>query len=120
MQTTVGMALREFEDADGVAWRVWDTNPDVVRGLSLEMQRGWLTFDNGLERRRLSPIPSEWIEVPEERLVLLLRLAAPLRSLEPRAPTPTQPDRRIAERRIADRRSGDRRTTGEPPHTRPA
>ena len=100
MQTAVGMALREFEDADGVAWRVWDTNPEMVSGLSLDMQRGWLTFDNGLERRRLSPIPAEWIELPAQRLVLLLRLAAPLRSLQSRTPTPAQPDRRIAELRL--------------------
>lgn len=105
------MALRDFEDADGVTWRVWATNPDITSGLTLEMQRGWLTFDNGQERRRLSPIPADWIELSAERLALLLRLAAPLQPRASSDPT-SQAERRMGERRIADRRAGDRRVGG--------
>lgn len=106
------MALREFEDTDGVTWRVWDTSPDILSGLTLEMQRGWLTFDNGRERRRLSPIPPEWMGLPLERLSLLLKLAEPWRSRHSSTPTPPHPERRAAERRVADRRSGERRRPG--------
>jgi hypothetical protein len=106
------MALREFEDAGGTTWRVWDTSPDIISGLTLEMQRGWLTFDNGTERRRLSPIPAAWVELPPERLRLLLSLAESLRPRQ-RTPTATPAERRVAERRAGERRHGDRRGSGE-------
>lgn len=104
------MALREFEDANGATWRVWDTNPGILSGLTAEMQRGWLTFDNGTERRRLSPVPAGWITMPPERLRLLVQIAVPLRT----HPTTTaaRPERRTGERRVGERRVGDRRGAG--------
>ena len=97
------MALREFVDASGVSWRVWDTSPGRMDGLAHEYQRGWLTFDDGIERRRLAPIPADWGSFSDERLLLLLRLAE-----APRTREPSQSDG-TAERRVRDRRVGDRR-----------
>ena len=102
------MALREFDDQAGTRWIVWDTIPDSTIGLVGEYRRGWLTFDNGTDRCRLTPIPPDWTELPTERLALLLRVA-------PRAgPTDTvmtwlDNERRVAERREAERRQGERR-----------
>ena len=102
------MALREFIDASGVSWRVWETAPERFDGLALEYQRGWLTFDNGTDRYRLAPIPIEWESLSDERLALLLRLAEP----------PKRPEVGGAwngeERRVRDRRFGDRRTMPPP------
>ena len=70
------MALREFVDVEGRKWRVWETVP--ARGVGLgEFGKGWLTFDNGSERRRLAPVPDGWAEFTSERLALLVRLARP-------------------------------------------
>jgi hypothetical protein len=70
------MALREFVDAEGRQWRVWETVP--ARGLGLgEFGKGWLTFDDGVERRRLAPVPGNWPRLTDERLALLLRIARP-------------------------------------------
>jgi hypothetical protein len=70
------MAMREFVDAAGTRWLVWDTVPARAAGLG-EFAGGWLTFDDGAERRRLAPVPDGWAAFPDARLALLLRLAAP-------------------------------------------
>ena len=107
------MGLREFEDGRGGRWRVWDTVPmrrDAMGGF----RSGWLTFDNGSERRRLAPIPPTWEELPDERLVLLLRMTEapqgddPIQAVRTRAER-RERDRREHERRDQDRRVGDRR-----------
>lgn len=78
------MALREFTDAAGRGWQVWDTYPSIDNPSDssalhrfLESQppkdgagkpvsvreryvHGWLTFSAGRERRRLAPIPANW------------------------------------------------------------
>ena len=102
------MPLREFDDGDGGRWRVWDTVP--VRAESMgEFRGGWLTFDNGSERRRLAPVPDRWSDLPEERLILLLKVAhAPHSSAA--SVTSAEMNRRRAERREAERRHGDRRS----------
>lgn len=69
-----GMALREFMDAEGRQWRVWETIPARGAGLA-EFGHGWLTFDDGVERRRLAPVPEGWAEFADERLALLIRIA---------------------------------------------
>jgi hypothetical protein len=102
------MSLREFEDANGGQWRVWDTIPDRVASLG-EFCNGWLTFDNGTERRRFAPVPEGWAELPVERLNLLLRLANTPALQEAHAGAGH--DRRTAERREAERRHRDRRDT---------
>lgn len=61
------MGLREFQDGRGGQWRVWDT-VTVRADAAGTFRSGWLTFDNGAERRRLAPIPPGWEELPDERL----------------------------------------------------
>jgi len=96
-----GMALREFVDA--VGRRVWKTVPARAEGLG-ELRGGWLTFDDGVERRRLAPVPEGWTEFTQERLALLVRVARLSYSVGYRGP-----ERRHAERRGVDRREHERR-----------
>ena len=113
VQVAVGMALREFEDGQGERWRVWATVPARTEGLEDNFRAGWLTFDNGRERRRLAPVPSAWSELPAARLALLLRVAEPAGPRDVSGPLAAE-ERRVGERRQAERRLGDRRR-GPPP-----
>ncbi len=82
------MALREFTDARGIAWRVWDTRP-VSTAIRDAFRGGWLTFEQGTEqeteqeaghgamRRRLAPIPEGWEDLPEGELLRLRADAQP-------------------------------------------
>jgi hypothetical protein len=73
------MALREFMDGRGKSWRVWDTRP---RGGTVreDYRDGWLTFEQGVARRRLVPIPDGWAELSDEALRELCVAARPERS----------------------------------------
>lgn len=55
---------RVFEDAAGVTWDAFAVHPSAEAAgkarLPGPFQRGWLSFDSGEERRRLSPIPEGW------------------------------------------------------------
>lgn len=42
------------------------------------LSNGWLCFESTDERRRLSPIPSDWARAPEARLVDYCRQAQPV------------------------------------------
>jgi hypothetical protein len=39
------------------------------------LERGWLCFENHVDKRRLTPIPPAWDEAPNEHLEALLRQA---------------------------------------------
>ena len=70
--------LREFTDAAGKTWRVWDVYPSTKSKSSMggpsaedaaqliaafphrDLSEGWLCFECGSEKRRLAPIPPEW------------------------------------------------------------
>lgn len=59
------MALRNFTDSQGQVWRVWNVVPQYASShdedaMTPGLQGGWLCFENGGEKRRLSPIPAEW------------------------------------------------------------
>ena len=110
------MALREFEDGQGKRWRVWDTVPGRTEGLEDAFRAGWLTFDNGGERRRLAPVPPFWAQLPDERLALLLRVAHRTSPRETDLPISTE-ERRAGERRQTERRRGDRRGGSAPPES---
>jgi hypothetical protein len=70
------MASRDFEDATGISWRVWNTIPISGAVITPGFEKGWLTFESdGGGLRRLAPIPSGWEEFSNERLVMLLRSA---------------------------------------------
>lgn len=56
------MPVREFTDSDGKRWTVWNTVPDLLKGVSADLQSGWLTFESGSDRRRFAPIPPDWEE----------------------------------------------------------
>ena len=75
---------REFTDETGVLWRVWTAVPSSPRSVATELRDGWLCFDSGEERRRIGPIPRDWERMTDERLQLVLRLAAPSRKTPPK------------------------------------
>ena len=77
------MPLRSFTDQEGAGWRVWSVVPDPNAASTLddEYRAGWLCFERlaGGERRRLAltEVPAAWDALPDERLDLLRRVAAP-------------------------------------------
>lgn len=60
------MAFRTFRDPEGRDWQVWDVVPSLeaefgtrsAKFLSPEMAEGWLCFEAGDLKRRLSPCPT--------------------------------------------------------------
>ena len=74
------MAYKEFRDAAGLSWRVWATYPTVGKIYTSGFEKGWLTFESQLGRRRLAPIPGRWDTMEEDKLRLLLKAAEPPRS----------------------------------------
>ena len=92
------MPKRQFHDATGASWDVWDVRPsdasrsayhrDVAREpstpktsiLSLDplLENGWLCFQAGPERRRFAPIPPAWWELPDGVLRVMLEIANPV------------------------------------------
>ena len=87
------MAYREFVDSAKVLWRVWATYPTVGKVLSKGFENGWLTFESQTECRRLAPIPKDWEDFPDARLVTLLKAAtaAKAKSAPPQsAPLPPE------------------------------
>jgi hypothetical protein len=92
------MSHRSFRDDVGQEWDVWDVVPTAVerriakaprRPPALErrrmhearvvvpdrLQKGWLAFQSGRERRRFTPIPADWDEMTGEELLELLHQA---------------------------------------------
>jgi hypothetical protein len=55
---------RFFDDKRGVRWDVWavypEGRPSQLSALPGPFQSGWLVFESATEKRRLSPIPSNW------------------------------------------------------------
>lgn len=78
------MALRTF-DLAGRTWEVWDVRPEVPARFVDHLATGWLCFACGDERRRIWPIPEEWEEWDQRRLVSALRVSTlmPPRTLAP-------------------------------------
>lgn len=94
------MTHRKFKDGSGRAWDVWEVYPSAVEqrmsgeypaiqnddGSPAEkrevrirvpsaLQDGWLAFQAGEERRRLAPIPADWISLEDDALLRLLACA---------------------------------------------
>jgi hypothetical protein len=92
------MAHRTFRDELGREWDVWEVVPTAVerrmakaplRATPIErrrvqetrvlvpesLQKGWLAFQSGNERRRLSPIPRDWEDMTASELIELLNHA---------------------------------------------
>jgi hypothetical protein len=53
------MPYREIPD-DGGAWVVFGTRPHSGANVRPRYAEGWLSFQRGVERRRLAPIPDDW------------------------------------------------------------
>jgi hypothetical protein len=92
------MAHRTFRDENGSEWDAWEVVPTAVeRRMSrhavsrpandrrrvqdvrvvvpLELQKGWLAFQCGAQRKRLAPIPAGWSEMSDAELKELLKRA---------------------------------------------
>jgi hypothetical protein len=109
------MALREYVDPSGTVWQVWNVQPMSREGapysgeerrvspasdyhpdrrrhpprraaLTPEMQQGWLCFESGQEKRRLTPIPSDWERCADEQVAAYLQQASPVRARPRRVP----------------------------------
>jgi hypothetical protein len=96
------MSYREFNDCEGRIWEVWEVRPAAIERRQADDRRrqprefadrraaelqfrllgglrdGWLTFQCGIERRRLTPIPEGWTSLPDETLRALSARAAPV------------------------------------------
>ena len=90
---------RQFFDANGLSWDVWDVSPqdlnrveydrramsrahgDAPRPLTAsvypELREGWLCFQSATEKRRFAPIPTEWYDLPDAVLRVMLEVATP-------------------------------------------
>ena len=75
------MAVREFVDEGGRAWRVWCILPESIHPVTRAedyladcYQLGWLVFETtaGDEKRRLCPYPREWESADQQSLRALL------------------------------------------------
>lgn len=78
------MAVRDFRDDGGRAWRAWEVAPDDLDArtkdedyLASLYYTGWIVFEtvDGSEKRRLYPIPRGWSELPDPELEVLLNKA---------------------------------------------
>ena len=78
------MAVREFTDSAGRAWRAWDVTPDELSPrtkdedyLAQLYHTGWIVFEtrSGDDQRRLYPVPKGWAELPDAELAVLLEKA---------------------------------------------
>ena len=91
----------------GRAWDVWEVYPSAVEQrmsgefpavpdgdtpapekrevrirVPTALQDGWLAFQSGKDRRRLTPIPERWVTLADEELVRLLGRADRLTELD--------------------------------------
>ena len=71
--------IRNFVDADGVEWQVWEVTPHESpagrSGTLLAAYRdGWLAFESldGMLRRRLPGFPRDWCRLADEDLEKML------------------------------------------------
>jgi len=76
------MAMREFRDATGKRWQVWDVFPTVsISGagsaahLNEDAAEGWLAFQSGNEKRRFFRPPGDWETFTDEQLAILCKHA---------------------------------------------
>jgi hypothetical protein len=92
-EETPGCRLRDFRDAEGRAWRVWEvrpgstgrpTNPERYLG---QYVKGWLAFEfvEGEIRKRLPNHPPDWFRMADTELDRLLPSAVDVPKRKPRA-----------------------------------
>jgi hypothetical protein len=76
--------MRQIRDAAGIEWMVYEVNPGSGEWRSIDSlpegyRSGWLCFESSTEKRRLTPLPSGWQDLPLEQLSGLLVHAALVR-----------------------------------------
>jgi hypothetical protein len=93
-------SMIEFRDAAGCLWEVFEVKRSSARdgGVSSGRETGWLSFHNGQERRRLSPVPVNWTTSPPQALIGLLHRAAVVAPWRTTGPYLTHLDRRATPR----------------------
>ncbi|HEX4681899.1 MAG TPA: hypothetical protein VH277_04275 [Gemmatimonadaceae bacterium] len=75
------------EIADDADRRESDRRVTVGRASRIGgLQAGWLCFQRGDDRRRLSPIPEDWTRCSDEQLEEYCRAARPVRRAETKTP----------------------------------
>jgi len=100
---------RQFRDASGAQWDVWDVHPqDALQRTSYDrrnserggdpddgfrpernavvdplLEDGWLCFQSGSVRRRFAPIPPAWSELPDPVLRVMVDIASPVGAAPP-------------------------------------
>ena len=70
------LVIRTFREPGGLEWKVWEVRPSPVRRfatgtkttLTSESPSGWLAFESVRERRRLTPVPSDWNTLTDAEL----------------------------------------------------
>jgi hypothetical protein len=67
---SAGASHRAFTDAGGVRWDVYAVYPEARLSPKLRgsYPQGWLCFEAGPDKRRVSPIPDNWQNLGEEEL----------------------------------------------------
>ena len=56
-----------------------DRRLTVGHGSLLHRNDGWLCFEQGAQRRRLSPIPADWMKLPDSALEEYCKSAKPVK-----------------------------------------
>jgi len=80
------MGFRTFRDPEGREWQAWDVVPGrdgevgtrSQKFLPPEMADGWLCFEAGDQKRRLSPCPPGWEESDDAGIHALCQDAQPV------------------------------------------
>lgn len=75
--------MRTITDSTGVEWTVFEVKrqggvSDRWAYLPEEFDNGWLCFESGFGKRRLTPVPTHWREAEHDDLIRMLRRASPV------------------------------------------
>jgi len=86
--------MRTIADSTGVVWTVFEVKKqggpkEQWSYLPEQFGNGWLCFESGVSKRRLTPVPARWTEYSDTELAGLLARAEPV--MRPRVNTEDQP-----------------------------
>jgi hypothetical protein len=79
------VAARTFEDSTGTVWEVFEVRraSQKAEAVSPGLERGWLAFVSGSNKRRLAPFPPEWQTADSGELERLCGIARAARATSP-------------------------------------
>lgn len=71
------MPARTFTDSAGLTWEVFEVHraSQKAGAVSPGLEKGWLAFASGTNKRRLAPFPSDWASCPDAELAMLCEAA---------------------------------------------